>query len=256
VASFTFLKSELQGELKFQLILGLIADMEQKSSAMKQTLAKGAPCRNYHKQLELILQALNRIQECGGLWMEIPWLGGIKLVKVFFPVILMLGDLKSQDNIAGRYASNHANIGRLTFACNCVPSAAAYPWTECFSLNQDLIHRRSMQALKMTASGQLLDEKYELTDSTEHENDTEDDSTTSAQSQQRSVNEIPTKTQFNTAVEYLQKMAQYPVDNIFHYLDLGGGDNRMYDIFSAAVCDIMHTLKVGIMRYVAIFFLP
>ena len=53
-----------------QIILGMITDMERKSSAAKYILDNGSPCRNYHAQLSVILQALTSISERGGLWMK------------------------------------------------------------------------------------------------------------------------------------------------------------------------------------------
>jgi hypothetical protein len=256
VAEFTFLKPHLQGQVQFQMLLGLIADMEQKSSAMKYTLERGMPCRNYHAQLKIILQALNRIMARDGFWVQIPWNGNVHNVKVYFILLLVLGDAKSQDNLAGRYASNHANVGRLTFACDCKPLDASYPWTTCNFLSQHKIHRRSTQALMMTSLGQQLDTDFTLPESVPPVDNTEDQDSGSdtEHSAASSTNEIPTISQVDVAKDYLHSVAQYPVDNVFCYLDMGAGDNALYGIFSAAVCDIMHTLKLGIMQYVAIVF--
>ena len=128
---FTFLTLACQGQVEFQIFLGMVADMDRKSSAVKQTLETGAPCRNYHNQLHVILQALTRIQAQGGIWMKIAWNGKVTNVKVIIPVLLVTGDTKSQDCIAGRYASNHPNVGRLTFGCDCAPKSAHWPYTPC-----------------------------------------------------------------------------------------------------------------------------
>ena len=84
-----------------QIILGLVCDMERKSSAVKKKLDKGAPCRNYHAQLRSIHQALSEIHKRGGLWMELNFHGLKKVMKVALPLIVITGDAKSQDNLAG-----------------------------------------------------------------------------------------------------------------------------------------------------------
>ena len=261
VAEFTFLKPELQGQMEYQLLLGLVADMEQKSSAMKRTLERGMPCRNYHEQLRTIIQAINRIMARDGFWVEIPWNGTVRKVKVYFILLLILGDAKSQDNLVGRYASNHANVGRLTFACDCNPLDASYPWTPCHYLSHKKIQRKSTQALRMTSRGQLLEKDFVLPVVADEKEDPEqdalssdDDNSDNADRSITSTNEIPTKSQEKGAIDYLHSIAQYPVDNIFNYLYLGSGDNSLHGVFSATVCDIMHTLKLGIMQYVAIVF--
>jgi hypothetical protein len=92
LAVFTFLTLACQGQVDFQIFLGMVADMDRKSSAVKQTLETGAPCRNYHNQLHVILQALTRIQERGGIWMKIVWNGVVRNVKVIPTFLLLTGD--------------------------------------------------------------------------------------------------------------------------------------------------------------------
>ena len=156
LAVFTFLTLACQGQVDFQMFLGMVADMDRKSSAVKQTLETGGPCRNYHNQLHVILQALSRIQEQGGLWMKIAWNGVITNVKIIIPVLLVTGNTKSQNCMAARYASNHPNLGRLTFACDRVPKLAHWPYLACHYLNWEYIHSQSMKAMNLNPMGEYI----------------------------------------------------------------------------------------------------
>ena len=84
-----------------QIILGLVSDLDRKSSAAKHIQSKGAPCRNYHSQLRVLFQALHRIHEKGGLWMRLRLHGHERVVKLILPLIAIKGDAKSQDNLVG-----------------------------------------------------------------------------------------------------------------------------------------------------------
>ena len=136
-----------------QIILGLITDMERKSSAAKYVHDRGSPCLNYHAQLSLIHDGLLRIQKRGGLWMRLRIHGIKKVVKLILPVLMIKGDAKSQDNIAGRYASHHPSVGRLVWQCDCTPREARYPWTKCNYLFKDPIHLKSLRALGLDKEG-------------------------------------------------------------------------------------------------------
>ena len=76
----SFLKLSEMREAKRQMILGLISDMDQKSSSVRATLSTGSPCRNYHAQLSVIVENLREIQKQGGVWMKLR-MHGIEVVK-------------------------------------------------------------------------------------------------------------------------------------------------------------------------------
>ena len=75
-----FFEEEEMRKPSRQIILGMITDMERKSSAAKQILDKGSPCQNYHAQLFVILQALISMRRGSvastavfGLWLTATW---------------------------------------------------------------------------------------------------------------------------------------------------------------------------------------
>ena len=167
--------------------------------------------------------------------MKIPWNGVVTNVKVIMPVLLVTGDTKSQDCLVGRYASNHPNIGRLTFACDCAPKVAHWPYTNCSYLEWEKIHSESLKALNLNPHGEHVDQE-DRTPEIMHESN---------------PGRPPSADEQQSAVSYLKSIAQYPVLNVFSFL---AGVNKIHGIFTAAVTDIMHTVKSGIMRYIIICF--
>ena len=52
----------------------------------------------------------------------------------------------------------------------------------------------------------------------------------------------------------LQEIGQYKVDSILTQLYMGEGMNKQHGITTAACCDVMHTLKTGMVRYIMMNF--
>ena len=77
-------------------------------------------------------------------------------------MIVLKGDGKSKDNLVGRYASHHKNVGRLSWCCDIKPKDARYPWHECRYIETSKVHSWSLQALGLNRYGEPLREQ-ELT---------------------------------------------------------------------------------------------
>ena len=222
----SFLKLSKMRKAKRQMILGLISDMDQKSSSVRATLSTASPCRNYHAQLSVIVENLREIQKQGGVWMKLR-MHGIEVVKrVILPLLVFKGDAKSQDNIVGRYASNLPSVGRLTWSCTMTSRNALYPWRTCNFFDRKLIHKLSMNALGLDEHGEEMGESSEQSSQAE------------------------TQKRREEAQQQLHSIGQYQLKNAFADIYMGEGLNARCGIFSAACCDVMHTLKSGIMKYV------
>ena len=258
----SFFKEEEMRKPSRQIILGMITDMERKSSAAKQILDKGSPCRNYHAQLSVILQALISIHERGGLWMKLRLHGIVKVVRLMLPVVVLKGDGKSQDNITGRYASHHKNVGRLSWCCNIKPRDARYPWHECQYIEVKKIHSWSLSALGLNKYGEPLreqevsmrnqhfDSTSVLTGPGDREDNVHDDTLDDDNGSPSTVEAV-----ISAASKKLHEIGQYAVDSSFGHIYMGEGMNKQNGIFSATCCDVLHTLKSGIMKYIMIDFL-
>ena len=66
--------------------------------------------------------------------------------------------------------------------------------------------------------------------------------------------QFPTQTEIKEAEMFLDSIGQYAVNNVYVDLDLGAGINEEFGVFSATLCDIMHTLKSGVLRYICTVF--
>ena len=155
-----------------------------------------------------------------------------KVVRLVLPVIMIKGDAKSQDNIAGRYASHHQSVGRLVWQCDCTPRESRYPWSTCNYLFKNPIHFRSLRVLgldKPSGNPIVID---------------------SGQPGIDDPREDPWREPVNNSKKILHQIGQYPVNNIYNHLYLGEGVNKTHGIFTAACCDVLHTLKSGIMKYI------
>lgn len=96
--------------------LGFIADDDSKvSSSQKKGIGLGGSTRNFHKQLDQILQPLYELQKVG---MErVLKIGDYyKRVRVFFPICMIMGDGQMGNAICGRYQQGK---GRVHRGCDC-----------------------------------------------------------------------------------------------------------------------------------------
>ena len=253
----SFLTETQMRKARRQIILGTITDMERKSSAAKHILDKGTPCRNYHAQLTKILEGLVSIQKQEGLWMKLRLHGIIKVVRLILPMIVVKGDGKSQDNLAGRYASHHPSVGRLSWCCNIKPRDSRYPWHECSYINAASTYKMCLNALGLNENREKLTEQD--VDYQERDNDTFSTLTvptclSTSQVSQENSRDGGVNTLVSAAKTQLHDMGQYAVDLCFSKVYLGEGTNSEHGIFSASSCDVLHTLKSGIMRYIMIDF--
>ena len=96
--------------------------------------------------------------------------GIIKVVRLILPMIVVKGDGKSQDNLAGRYASHHPSVGRLSWCCNIKPRDSRYPWHECSYINAASTYKMCLNALGLNENQEKLTEQD--VDYQERDNDT------------------------------------------------------------------------------------
>jgi hypothetical protein len=101
--------------------IGFIPDLDQRSKAEKKYASnneerKGRrPTRNYHRCLDAVLQAFNKIQEEGGMDVFVRIGPYIKKVRAKLPVAIIVGDAKSGDLWTCRILHHKQN--RMSRAC-------------------------------------------------------------------------------------------------------------------------------------------
>jgi hypothetical protein len=112
--------------------IGYLNNLHLAPSAEISKRTPGQNVRNTHRMLRIMFAGLKKIQEQGGLHIDIvkPQSGGVEvklLLKV--PIAFIIGDCKGHDVLCGRFASHKIEI--LCRDCNCLHKDADNHLTEC-----------------------------------------------------------------------------------------------------------------------------
>ena len=133
--------------------LGYIPNLGLMSKAeTKHNCSSPDKVQLYHDILSIILQSLKDLQNEGHIPFEFEF--GGKEYKVFLhsPLLAVLGDTESHDQLCGRYNSRNLNVARLCRHCD-IPtedtSNVDYDWDHIMpSQIEDLVNARNKQALQ------------------------------------------------------------------------------------------------------------
>ena len=151
IATLSCFKRAIRQSHNAQIILGFISDMDHKSSAEGDQAAKnasftGTRYRNYHRQLDILLAGLQKLQR--GFMTCLNLCHKSEIRNVILPIISVLGDGKSQDMMVGRYGTQHLSTGRQMWMCDCSVQNADNHLKKC-----DLIDDNSVKKINGVALG-------------------------------------------------------------------------------------------------------
>lgn len=115
--------------------IGFINDLSLKSKAQAERERAGVhglgrPLRNYHRILREVLQGIQDIQTSPVVaFLRVGEY--VKKVVLLCPVIMIIGDMKSGDCLAGKYGHSGSSSNRIHRACNCPAEKATDPDFKC-----------------------------------------------------------------------------------------------------------------------------
>jgi|GEM_PF-4704884 hypothetical protein len=156
----------------------------------------------------------------------------IKL-KARLPVMIVMGDQKSQDTLCGRKHANSGGAGRVHRSCMCSYLTVDSPSHECVDVCSRTIKRLVQSALT----------------SPDHLKNIASQFSSPSDENERVVIENYLKRQQQMNSQILQyPFTQHAIDNAFDEVDFGAWDSG---IFKATFDDFMHSTESGLFEYIA-----
>lgn len=144
-------------------VMGLVPDIDLDSTAKKQKKrshpngGKSMYCRNYHKQLRAMLASLVKLQATG-LEYELQIGGYKKKVRLTFPMAFIMGDQKSNNNLAGRLASHSQTVERCSRACFVSFKELTDTKKKCYKVPQELYYQLTQHLFNLAKSSEEQDD--------------------------------------------------------------------------------------------------
>lgn len=154
-----------------------------------------------------------------------------KQVLARLPVMLVMGDQKSQDTLCGRKQANSGGAGRVHRSCMCSYLTVDHPNHSCIDVCSQTINKLNDYALTSSTDIDEISSQY---------SDTDDDD-------EKSVIKNYLERQKKINAQILQyPFTQHPIRNAFRSVDFGSWESG---IFTAAFDDFMHSTESGIFEY-------
>lgn len=161
IMSFAIFNRETRNSAKAWRHIGFVSNDEvYLTGAQNKNHVRGGPIRNFHRQLDVLLNDFFNIQANG---MEyILQIGSLcKKVKLWFSICCIMGDGEMGDNITGRYKTHKDDVGRIHRMCDCPPSHAANTKHRCRIIDQrkimellENVHRSRRSKIKLAKIAQ------------------------------------------------------------------------------------------------------
>ncbi len=208
-------------------VLCYVPELKGKSSAQSKVdnaRLFGKHQRDYHKVLEKSLESLVMVQNnVVRAWVRLG--DQLKLVRLFFPVAMIVNDGKSADMLCNRYGA-YQRCGRISRACDASPNTCSSNYYACTYLMQANVDREQALALGLAAEEeppQEITRQYHNVGSA---------------SESRMRQDMATKN--------LHAIAAHAVRNAFRNVCFGGDPRGIY---GATPTDLMHAFNEGILKY-------
>lgn len=137
------------------IVLGYITDIKLSTAendylnATKVGELISINCRNYHRQLDVILRGYRKIQYGVEMYVAVAYTPEVR--NVILPLLNINGDGMSSDKLCARFANYDPNkIDRLVWNCNCPSSETHLPNATCKFNEQDDIEPLVRDALGLS----------------------------------------------------------------------------------------------------------
>jgi hypothetical protein len=230
IALLTLLNSETRAQFVSQICLGYINDLDLSSTAHKTTSVrtaddKGRSCRNWHKQMDVILEPIPKRQQGldqretdvhlmkARIIIDHPEkkLQHEKVCTIVPYIVAVLGDGKSNDHVVGRFGSYAEGLSRICWQCDVKHHNLSKPY--------EWQHYDWNEALRLSriASNPCVQEYHR-----------------------------------HAARDALHAQSQYVVENAFRYTNLLVPSP--FGLPGARLVDMLYVILEGLMKYLAISF--
>ena len=119
-------------------VIGLIPDLEMKSSMAKKTAPKGYSTANYHECLAEVLRGLGDLERNGFVY-HLRLGDRIKEVRIHCPLAFVMGDAKSGDSLCCRFGGHNSGVKRVCRSCDVEFKDLNRPDVRCHKVKQTTV---------------------------------------------------------------------------------------------------------------------
>ena len=226
---------------------------ERQGNPMAQALKAGLNTRNYHRCLHSILGSLIEMQK-QGMVLNLKFGKHTKEVHCYFPLSLWLGDIKSQDMLAGRVMSHRAGLPRLCWQCSCPFEDIDRHNAACETFNLQEYRRMTTNCELITVfdpERNIFVGGVSTTDQKREYLERFDSGTLEeaiGENEPWQAEPIMELGRFDQYLQNLKSVGCVRVDSVMNELDYGGAPGGQ---FEALGIDILHSLLGGVIKQVA-----
>ena len=227
---------------------------ERQGDRLSRATKDGLNTRNYHHCLSPFFSDLAKLQK-RGLVITLSLGDKTETVHCYFPIVSIIGDIKSQDMFAGRVMSHARNLPRMFFQCSCPFDDMDNEDVECTTFSLAEYHHMVRGCEKITIYDPDSGRFYGGEASVQQQQvflDNYDAGGEESQPTTPENNPIMDLDSFEYYLKFLRSKGCLRVDSCLNDLDYGESSTGQ---FSALGLDLLHSLLGGVVKRLVVTFL-